>query len=274
MSLTPVIMGILNVTPNSFSDGGDFTSIELAVQHALEMHEQGATWIDIGGESTRPGAKAVNAEQELQRVIPVIEALHKENSEIKISIDTSKPEVMQAAVAAGAAMINDVCALQAEGAVELASELQVDVCLMHMQGTPRSMQENPEYGNVVEEVKQFLNMRADACLKAGIKPERITLDPGFGFGKSLQHNLLLLKHLEEFKSSGYKVLAGLSRKRMIGEVTGQSVDKRVTGSVACAILACLNGADIIRVHDVEQTRDALLMTSAVVEISSGEQDGA
>ncbi len=266
----PQIMGILNVTPDSFSDGGDFVDVRKAVQYATSMHQQGADWVDVGGESTRPGAEAVTVTQELQRVIPVIQALCKAIPDIKISIDTSKPEVMQGAVNAGARMVNDVCALQANGAVQVVSELKVDVCLMHMQGTPRTMQQQPEYDNVLHEVKSFLVQRANACMEAGIDASKIIIDPGFGFGKSLAHNLILLNQLDELKQTGFKVLAGLSRKSMLQKITGQPVEKRLASSLACALIASLRGADIIRVHDVEQTRDSLLVLKAVSDIGNGE----
>jgi len=266
----PQIMGILNVTPDSFSDGGDFTDGEKATNHAIRMHEQGADWIDIGGESTRPGAQAVSSTQELERVIPVIKALCLAIPDIKISIDTSKPDVMRAAVEAGAQMVNDVCALQGKGAVQAVSDLQVDICLMHMQGIPRTMQQQPAYNNVLQEVKSFLLQRANVCIDAGIDASRIIIDPGFGFGKTLQHNLILLDQLDQFKPTGFKVLVGLSRKSMLEKITGQPVHNRLAGSLACALLACLRGADIIRVHDVEQTRDMILVLKAVNDCGHGE----
>jgi len=263
-------MGILNVTPDSFSDGGNFVDIQKAIKHAVRMHKEGADWIDIGGESTRPGAKGVTVTQELQRVIPVIEALCTTIPDIKISIDTSKPEVMRAAVNAGAGMVNDVFALQAEGAVQAVSELKVDVCLMHMQGSPRTMQQQPEYKNVLHEVKSFLVQRAEICMGAGIDASKIIIDPGFGFGKSLQHNLTLLDQLFQLKKTWFKVLAGLSRKSMLEKITGQAVEKRLAGSLICAAMASLRGADIIRVHDVEQTRDTLLVLDALSQCRTGE----
>ncbi len=266
----PQIMGVLNVTPDSFSDGGDFSSVDNAVNHALLMHQQGALWIDVGGESTRPGAQAVSSEQELQRVIPVIKSLCLAIPDIKISIDTSKPEVMQAAVEAGAAMINDVRALQAPGALSLVSEMHVDVCLMHMQGSPPTMQQQAAYTDVIDEVKSFLIGRANKCIEAGIKASRIIIDPGFGFGKSLAHNLTLLDQLDQFKHTGFKVLAGISRKSMLGKITGQPVENRLAASLACALIACLRGVDFIRVHDVEQTRDMLLVLEALSACRNGE----
>ena len=250
-------MGVLNVTPDSFSDGGKFFNASSAIDQAKSMVENGAGIIDIGGESTRPGAQAVTAKEELNRVIPVIEAL---SGQIKapISIDTSKPEVMEQAVASGASIINDVNALRAEGAIEMAAKLKSDVCLMHMQGIPRTMQDNPSYDDVVEDIKSFFKERIEACELAGIELSSITLDPGFGFGKNLGHNIALLKNLSEFNEFGVSILAGLSRKSMIGTLLGdKDVDSRMIGSVTAALIAVENGANIIRAHDVEETNDAL-----------------
>jgi len=262
----PQVMGILNITPDSFSDGGDFFAPEQAVAHAAHMVEAGAAIIDVGGESTRPGAPPVAVEDELQRVIPVIEALHTSVS-VPVSIDTRKPEVMQAAVAAGAGLINDVNALQAPGAIELAVRLAVPVCLMHMQGMPESMQNQPEYGDVVTEVSEFLTTRAQLCIQQGIPREQILLDPGFGFGKTTRHNLLLLQHLEQLVASGFPVLAGFSRKSMIGQTLGLPVDKRLYPGVALAVLAVWKGAAIVRCHDVQETREAMQMCQAVRDVS-------
>ncbi|MEN8205907.1 MAG: dihydropteroate synthase [Pseudomonadota bacterium] len=261
----PQVMGILNITPDSFSDGGDFFVPEQAVAHALCMVEAGAAIIDVGGESTRPGADPVSLDEELRRVIPVIKALHTAVS-IPVSIDTRKPEVMQAAVAAGAGLINDVNALQAPGAMELAARLAVPVCLMHMQGTPDSMQNQPEYGDVVSEVTEFLTGRAQLCMQKGIAREQILLDPGFGFGKTTRHNLLLLQQLEQLVATGFPVLAGLSRKSMIGQTLGLPVDKRLYPGVALAVLAAWKGAAIIRCHDVRETREAIQMCQAVRDV--------
>jgi dihydropteroate synthase len=258
----PRIMGILNVTPDSFSDGGQWSGKSAAVQHALDMQDQGADIIDIGGESTRPGAEAVSLQQELDRVIPVIEAIVPQLS-IPVSIDTSKPEVMRAAVAAGAGMINDVYALRQEGAVEAAAELGVPVCLMHMLGDPRDMQDNPEYDDVAAEVGCFLMLRAKHCENAGIAKRNIVLDPGFGFGKTLQQNLELFKGLPDLVASSYPVLVGMSRKAMIGQLTGRQMRDRVPGSVTAAVLAAGKGAAIVRVHDVAETRDALKVATAL-----------
>jgi dihydropteroate synthase len=258
----PQVMGILNITPDSFSDGGDFFVPEQAVARASRMVEEGAAIIDVGGESTRPGAPSVSVDEELRRVIPVVEALHASLS-VPVSIDTRKPEVMQAAVAAGAGLINDVNALQATGAVELAARLDVPVCLMHMQGTPESMQQQPEYGDVVTEVTEFLTGRACLCMQQGLAREQILLDPGFGFGKTTRHNLLLLQRLEQLVATGFPVLAGLSRKSMIGQTLGLPVDKRLYPGVALAVLAIWKGAAIVRCHDVRETREAILMCQAV-----------
>ena len=256
------VMGILNLTPDSFSDGGLFLSRDQAVSHALKMADEGADIIDVGGESTRPGTLAVSAQEELGRVVPVIEALRRE-VEIPISIDTSKPQVMREAVSAGAGMINDVKALREENALATAAELGVPVCLMHMQGEPRSMQVNPTYKDVVVEVRDFLSARRQACLDAGVDEKKILIDPGFGFGKTLEHNLELLRNLSELKSVGAPVLVGLSRKSMIGKAIGLPVDKRLHASVALAILAVRTGASVIRLHDVAATREAVRMVEAV-----------
>jgi len=258
----PRVMGILNVTPDSFSDGGDFLAPDRAVERALHMVEAGAAIIDVGGESTRPGAEAVSEADELQRVIPVIEALHTALA-VPVSIDTRKPAVMQAAVLAGAGLINDVNALQAPGALATAAALGVPVCLMHMQGTPQTMQEDPVYRDVVAEVAGFLVNRAEACQAAGIARERILLDPGFGFGKTTRHNLQLLRGLDVLVAAGYPVLAGLSRKSLIGNVLGLPVDKRLYPGLALAVLAVWQGAVIVRTHDVAATREAIEMCQAV-----------
>jgi dihydropteroate synthase len=255
-------MGILNVTPDSFSDGGRFQHHEQAIAHAHEMVEAGASIIDIGGESTRPGAPEVPLQQELDRVIPLLEALVPQ-CPVPISVDTSKAQVMLAAANAGASMINDVFALRQEGALAAVATTGLPVCLMHMQGQPRTMQQAPEYQDVVIEVKQFLQQRMDACVAAGIGRERIVLDPGFGFGKTLDHNVGLLRGLAQFESLGAPVLAGISRKSMIGQITGREVDERVYGSVLAAFYAMQQGARIIRVHDVAATRDAVCMFEAL-----------
>lgn len=259
----PCIMGILNLTPDSFSDGGLFINKDNALNHVTQMINDGAQIIDIGGESTRPGASDVSVDEECQRVIPLINAI-RETSDIPVSIDTSKTEVMQQAVTAGASMINDVNALRAEGAVELAAKLNVPVCIMHMQGLPRTMQHTPSYKNVVQEVKAFLKDRVDVCMKAGIKQKDIIIDPGFGFGKTLEHNLALFKHLTDFEDLGFPLLVGVSRKSMIGQVLNDApADERLYGSVALATLAAWMNTNILRVHDVKATADALKLCMAV-----------
>ena len=259
----PRVMGIVNVTPDSFADGGEHATVEAAIAHGLKLAAEGAAILDIGGESTRPGADDVSAEAELRRVVPVIEALAKQVS-IPISIDTSKPEVMRAAVAAGAGMVNDVYALRREGALDAVAGLGVPVVLMHMQGEPRTMQANPRYDDVVAEVHRFLAERIFAAEMAGIAKKRIVVDPGFGFGKNAGHNLQLLARLRRFNELGVPVLAGLSRKKTIGELTGRDDSHdRVFGSVAAHLVAAQNGAAILRVHDVAATLDALKVWNAV-----------
>jgi len=260
------IMGILNVTPDSFSDGGLFVKKEAALNYVQKMISEGANIIDIGGESTRPGASDVSVDEECQRVIPLINAI-REISDIPVSIDSSKTEVMQQAILAGASMINDVNALQADGAMALAAELKVPVCIMHMQGKPRTMQHTPSYVNVVSEVKVFLQRRIEACIAAGINKHNISIDPGFGFGKSLEHNLLLFKHLSEFTDLGVPLLVGVSRKSMIGAVLNEApADQRLYGSIALATLAAWMNTKILRVHDVKATADALKLCMAVKNI--------
>lgn len=257
------VMGIVNVTPDSFSDGGAHDSTEAAIAHALKLVEEGADILDIGGESTRPGADEVGVEEELTRVVPVIEALVA-RVEVPISIDTSKPEVMRAAVAAGAGMINDVYALRQPGALDAAAESGAAVVLMHMLGEPRSMQAAPRYDDVVGEVHRFLAERIFACEMAGFDKRKLVVDPGFGFGKTRAHNLGLLARLQRFTELGVPVLAGLSRKKTIGELTGRDVPaERVHGSVAAHVIAAQNGARIVRVHDVAATVDALKVWEAV-----------
>ena len=260
------VMGIVNVTPDSFSDGGAHDSTAAAIAHALKLVEEGADLLDIGGESTRPGADEVPVEEELRRVIPVIEALAAQVA-VAISIDTSKPEVMRAAVAAGAGMINDVHALRREGALDAASELGVPVVLMHMLGEPRAMQAAPQYDDVVGEVHRFLAERIFACEMAGIDKKKLIVDPGFGFGKTAQHNLQLLAQLRRFTELDVPVLAGLSRKRTIGDLTGRDVPaERMHGSVAAHVIAAQNGAKLVRVHDVAATVDALKVWEAVAAV--------
>jgi len=256
-------MGVLNITPDSFSDGGQYFDTDKAIESAKCMISQGADIIDVGGESTRPGAKSVSTADEIDRVIPVIKALH-HSTDTPISIDTSKPDVMRLAAEAGASMVNDVCALSANGALETVATLNIDVCLMHMQGSPRTMQKNPTYNNVIDDIKDFFDQRIQACINAGIAEDKIILDPGFGFGKTLDHNLEILRRFNEFKDFGLPLLAGLSRKSMIGTLLNdRNVDGRVVGSVAGAIIATQNGADIVRVHDVLETKDALTILGGV-----------
>jgi dihydropteroate synthase len=258
----PVVMGVLNVTPDSFSDGGRFVAHASALEHARSMIAEGAAIIDIGGESTRPGASPADAAEELQRVIPIIEALRRE-SPVFISVDTSKPEVMRAAVAAGADIINDVRALAEPGALEAAAASNAGLCLMHMLGEPRTMQDAPHYDNVVEDVSSFLAARMRACRDAGVDTARLTIDPGFGFGKTTAHNLVLLKNLAALEALGAPIVVGLSRKSMLAKITGRAVESRIFGSVALAAIAVLNGARIVRAHDVAATWDAVRVASAV-----------
>lgn len=258
----PRVMGILNVTPDSFSDGGRYSAHEAALAQARAMVEAGADIIDVGGESTRPGAEAVSLEQELARTIPIIEAIAA-TLPVAISIDTSKPEVMRQAVAAGASMINDVMALRQPGALTTVAALGVPVCLMHMQGQPRTMQQAPSYQDVTAEVMAFLRTRVEVCLDAGIAKDHLIIDPGFGFGKTLTHNLHMFHELERFHELGLPVLVGVSRKSMVGAVLDKPVGERMVGSVALATLAVWMGASIVRVHDVEETVDALKMCMAV-----------
>lgn len=261
----PRVCGVLNVTPDSFSDGGTSLDAQTAIERGVRLVAEGADVVDVGGESTRPGAQAVSVEEELARIIPVIEGLAKQ-VDVPISVDTSKPEVMRAAVAAGAGLVNDVYALRREGAAEAVAELRVPVCLMHMQGEPRTMQDAPQYDDVVGEVHRFLAERVFACEMAGVERRNLLVDPGFGFGKTLEHNLLLLRDLERFAEIA-PVMAGLSRKAMIGTLTGrQQPADRVAGSAAAVLIAVQRGAMIVRVHDVAATRDALAVWNAVAAI--------
>ncbi len=270
----PRVMGIVNVTPDSFSDGGAHATVDAAVAHGLKLVEEGADILDVGGESTRPGAGEVSVEEELERVIPVIEGLAKATS-LPVSIDTSKPEVMRAAVAAGAGMINDVYALRREGALDAAAALGVPVVLMHMLGEPRTMQADPQYDDVVADVHRFLAERIFAAEMSGIARKNLVVDPGFGFGKNAAHNLALLSQLQRFAELGAPVLAGLSRKKTIGELTGREAPaERVAGSVAAHLIAAQNGARIVRVHDVAATVDALKVWNAVAAVPSPRKDAA
>ncbi|WP_420592065.1 dihydropteroate synthase [Bacterioplanoides sp.] len=261
------VMGILNVTPDSFSDGGRFTSLNSALRQARQMTLDGAAIIDIGGESTRPGADPVSEQQELDRVIPVIEAIRRE-LDVLISVDTSTAAVIREATLAGAHLVNDVRALQREGALQAAADSGLPVCLMHMQGNPQTMQDNPEYRDVVQDVKQFLEQRVEVCEKAGIIRERILLDPGFGFGKTTEHNYQLLNRMEQLHDLELPLLIGLSRKRMIGAATGGEIaEQRVCGSVAGAVISVMKGAKILRVHDVKETFEALAVANATLSES-------
>ncbi|KGK12783.1 dihydropteroate synthase [Vibrio navarrensis] len=253
---TPQIMGILNVTPDSFSDGGQFTHLDAALRQVEKLIQAGAAIIDIGGESTRPGAPEVSLEEELNRVIPVVKAI-RASSDVWISVDTSKAEVMRQAIEAGADLINDIRALQEPGALEIAAKAQVPICLMHMQGQPRSMQHSPNYQDVLREVGEFLRERVKVCEQAGIAKELLILDPGFGFGKTLEHNYHLLAHLESFHQFGLPLLAGMSRKSMIFKLLDKKPADCMVASVTCATIAALKGAQIIRVHDVEETVEAM-----------------
>ncbi len=257
----PLIMGVVNVTPDSFSDGGRFLGTQQAVEHARILIEEGADILDIGGESSRPGAEPVGLDEELQRVMPVLEQLA--HLPVPVSIDTCKPEVMRRAIAAGAAMVNDINALREPGALEAVAESQAAVCLVHMQGKPRTMQQDPHYEDVVSEVTEFLAQRVEAAQQAGIARERIVIDPGFGFGKKTGQNLELLRGLPRIAGLGQPVLVGLSRKSLFGKITGKPVADRVSASVAAALLAVERGAALVRVHDVAATRDALLVLNAI-----------
>lgn len=259
----PQVMGILNVTPDSFSDGGQFNSIDSALERVRRMIDAGVTIIDIGGESTRPGAPEVALEDELERVIPVIRAI-RQQYDVWISVDTSKAEVMRQAVAAGADLINDIRALREPGALEVAAQAQVPVCLMHMQGQPRTMQAHPHYEDVLSEVAAFLEERVAACEAAGIKKEQLILDPGFGFGKTVEHNYHLLAHLEEFHKFGLPILAGMSRKSMIFKLLDKQPADCMVSSVTCASIAAMKGAQIIRVHDFEETLEAMRVVEATL----------
>lgn len=265
----PQVMGILNVTPDSFSDGGHFFAQDLALKQAKQMVADGATIIDVGGESTRPGAAVVPVEEEITRVVPVIEAIQSELA-IPISIDTSKPDVMRAAVAAGAGLINDVQALRVEGALATAAELAVPICLMHAQGTPQTMQDAPQYGQVVDEVIAFLSERVAACESVGIDKSQLILDPGFGFGKRARHNLQLMKHLSRLVALDLPVLIGVSRKSIIGKLLNVSVEERLAGSLALASLAVWQGAKIIRTHDVRETVQVVNLCNHVIQVEECE----
>jgi dihydropteroate synthase len=257
----PLVMGIVNVTPDSFYDGGRHADPSAAIEHARRLAAEGADLLDVGGESSRPGSEAVAIDEELRRVLPVLDGVAALG--LPVSVDTTKPEVMRAAVAHGAAMINDITALAAPGALEAVADGAAAVCLMHMQGEPRTMQANPTYADVVTEVRDFLVARAQACIAAGVERDRIAIDPGFGFGKTVDHNLALLRRLAELAATGYPVLAGWSRKSSLGRITGRSAEERLAGSLAAALIAVQRGARIVRVHDVAATRDVLAVLAAV-----------
>jgi len=257
----PLVMGVLNVTPDSFSDGGRHLDTQAALEHARRMHDEGADIIDIGGESSRPGAQPVPEDVELERVVPLVAALAADG--VVVAVDTRKPGVMRAAIGAGASMVNDIGALSAPDAIEACASSTVGVCLMHMLREPRTMQAAPAYADVVGEVRDFLVARAEACMAAGIARECIAIDPGFGFGKTLAHNLALLRSIATFAATGYPVLVGLSRKSSLGEITGRGVGERVPASLAAALAAVSRGAAIVRVHDVRETVDALKVWNAV-----------
>ena len=259
------VMGIVNVTPDSFSDGNQYLQLEAALSHARKLVEEGADWLDVGGESTRPGAEPVALDEELRRVVPLIQALSRDpDIRVPVSVDTTKPEVMRAAVQAGAAMVNDVNGLNAPGALEVCAELGVPVCIMHMQGQPRTMQQAPTYGDVVDDVAAYLGERVEICLNAGVARDKIVIDPGFGFGKTAEHNLRLLNRLQELVGTDLPVLVGLSRKSLFQAVLDAPVEERLIGSVTTALIAAQKGAAFVRVHDVKATCDALRVWQAVI----------
>lgn len=260
---TPQVMGILNVTPDSFSDGGSHNSLNDAVNHAAKLIAEGASIIDIGGESTRPGASDVSIDEELQRVVPVVEAI-RQRFDVWISVDTSKAQVITESANAGASIINDIRSLQEPGALEAAAKTGLPVCIMHMQGDPKTMQQSPHYVNVVMDVDRFLQENIQRCVDAGIEKNQIILDPGFGFGKNLAHNYQLLAHLSELHHFGLPILAGMSRKSMVGQLLNVPPQERIAGSVACAVIAAMQGAQIIRVHDVKETVDAMKVVQATL----------
>lgn len=261
---TPVVMGVLNVTPDSFSDGGQYISVSAAFDQAMRMIEQGASVIDIGGESTRPGAAEVSAQQEIDRVAPVIERIAAA-SDVLLSVDSSKAGVMAAALDAGAGMLNDVRSFSESGALELAAKAQVPICIMHMQGKPATMQSNPSYNNVVDEVMEFLDQRLAACVEAGVPREKILIDPGFGFGKTLEHNLQLFAHLDKFLALQAPILIGISRKSLFKDLLGRPIDQRLAGALSMTSSAVAQGVAMIRTHDVAETKDAVEVAYALAQ---------
>jgi dihydropteroate synthase len=269
-SARPLVCGILNVTPDSFSDGGRFLDHDRAVAHALDLADQGADLLDVGGESTRPGAHPPTLDEELNRVVPVVERLAR-LVETPLSVDTSRPEVMREAVRVGASMINDVRALRVAGALDTAAELAVPIYLMHMQGEPDTMQHAPRYGDVVSDVRSFLVDRMSAATAAGVSRDSMIVDPGFGFGKALAHNVTLFEELPQFTTLGARLMVGVSRKGMIGALTGRSVEERLAGSISAAVLAVQRGANLLRVHDVAATRDALAVLTALDKPREGRE---
>jgi dihydropteroate synthase len=265
------VMGVLNVTPDSFSDGGKFNQLDTAMQHVHRMVDAAVDVIDVGGESTRPGAESVGVDEEINRVVPVIKAIRKQYPDIEISIDSSKPEVMEAAIIAGATMINDVNALEADGAIEVAVKYDVKVCLMHKQGAPQDMQDNPEYDDVVQEVLDYFDQRVEACLAYGMDTDNIILDPGIGFGKTLEHNLQLIQNTATLKQMGFPILIGVSRKSMFAELLQRSVEQRLAGSLAVTQFAYLQGADYFRVHDVAETVDVLTVSQTLIDTQTEDE---
>lgn len=259
------VMGILNVTPDSFSDGGKYNSLDNALRQAETMVSAGASFIDVGGESTRPGAKEVSLQEEMDRVLPVVEQLAGQ-LDVVVSVDSSSPELLSEAASLGMGLINDVRALQRDGALQVAANVDLPVCLMHMQGSPQTMQDNPNYQDAVSDVADFFHQRIGACIEAGINKEKLILDPGFGFGKTLTHNLMLLKRLKDFESFDLPLLVGISRKSMLGALTEKNVDERLSASLSAAVISVLHGANIIRVHDVSETIDAIKIAQAVMDV--------
>lgn len=261
-------MGVLNVTPDSFSDGGKFNNVDLALKRISEMLEQGADIIDIGAESTRPGAKKISVEEELQRLLPVLEAVSKQFNNIKISVDTRKSEVMAEVIKHDIYLINDISGIGDSNTINILKNTNAKVCIMHMQNNPESMQINPNYNDIKDEIFDFFSSKVELCLQNGIAKDRIVLDPGFGFGKNLTHNKILLKELEYFSKLGLPIMVGISRKSMLGEILNKDVNNRLYGSLAAAVIACMHGANIIRTHDVAATQDAIKVTEAIMDLSN------